>query len=911
MEKEKAAEKEKADPALAAADLTASELAAQGKKAYDKGDFKEAAGLLGQLAAEYGNNAETAALLRECQPLLAFCFVKTGDFAHAVEAIEEALKNPQLPAAVKDDMLFFRGISLLNTGAIQAGQVQMGEYHADEKHDRSRRYEALLLFGTGYVQLNDFESAADFFGWQVPKLPADQQEIAGRATVLWLHSLLEGDRRTDAVKLVESTYPGISGLTQIIGFQLLTLKLGAACLEDGANYDALKCLQRLWPRERLLIHQQARIEAWKARVKKEPQAAGLLSRLEKELKDFTAIPSYDAARQMRMGQAFMGLQRWREAAMILSSAAVTLPPDAKVEQAARTAIESWEMAGASHQVLAATEAWLARFKGAADPEVLPNVLFSRAEAFRSLGRMEEAEKLFGDIANDHADHPVAPRAMLVGGICQLETDRSNAALDTFAALRIRFKKGPLHEDATFWQGMGLSFDHRYDEARERLAEYLETYPQGRYPGDAAFERARCLHNSLRHDAAAEEFAGFLKEYPDNRHAAEARLLQAESHMATGRMDKGMGLLRTIPEEEPRLREEAEFRIGEALRKLGRHDEMRAHFERFLKDRPQSRRLAEATAQMARARQQLDDSEGARAVLWETLLRFGPDPKNEGVEDLLVSLPRFHRGKDAQMALLLALDTAAGEARKAKTMTLALRLDWARGHILRDTSPRESRSIFYELAPMIDPAMHDPRIIADCADALRANGNPVKAREVYLALRKWHPRCVEKERASLGLAILDIASGDDASAHRWLDRCIQETVTGISGNDALLAKAGLLRKEKNPARAAELFEKVTRSRLASIRQKASALLGLGHCARETGDLAKAAMHFQRCALSFARHKDLAAEAWLQHGLTLEARKEPAAAVAVYTEMLSQAGVSAEAPAAAARDRLASLRSSGTP
>ena len=905
--------------ALPAEDLTADELVAKGSAAFDAQDFTAAERLLGQLVNDYGENPAVAPIVDKIRPLLAMCHVKSGAFSDALTLIDASLANQKLPAAAREELSFWRGICLLQTNDITAAQEQFGAYFADDRHDRTRRYEAFLLFGAGYIQLDDHAGAADFFADQIPKLPPDQREVSGRATVLQLHSLIQAGRRQAAVALVRRTFPLLEDLTQLVSFQLLTLQLGAECLDAGHAHLAITCLNRLWPRERLLAHQRGKLDEWRARrarlkaegARREAivfQIDGVLARIERELAEFEKIESYDAALRLRLAQAFMALQRWREAAMILDEATASLEPDKMVEQAALTALECWQQCGDDIRLLAAADRYLEIFGEHGRGDHVPDALFARGEALRGLQRMEEAEKTFGDLANEWPRHRLAPRAMLVGGICQLETSREEAALQTFEALRRRFRKGPLHEDAMFWEAMALSFAKRYDESRAALDASLKAYPDGRYAGDALFEKARTYHNQMRHADAVAVFREFRKRWPEHRNADESRLLLGESLMAMGEMDAGLRELRAIPPDEPRLREEALFKEGEALRKLERWEAVARHFAQFVRENPRSRRLAEAALWQARAAGRLGRPDEARTLAFDTILRLGDDPANEGVEDLLLGLERLWSGPDARSTLLPRLQKEAGTAREAGRRTLALRLDWARARFLLRNDPAAARDLCFGLRELVKPEDHHPAIIADCADAWRESGGFPVATELYQALRRWHPRAVEKERAALGLGLIAAAQARDDEALTWFDRCVAESVTGAAANDALLEKALILRNRGLPREAMPLLQKVTGSRLATSRHKARALLELGRCSILAGDHPGAARHFQRCYLSGARWKDCAAEAWLQHGRTLEHLKDPAAAADVYRGLLARNDMAALPPARAARERLAALEGS---
>jgi len=905
--------------APAAGDLTASGLIQQGRAAFDSQDFAKAEKLLGQLVADYGENPEVAPWVDEIRPLLAMCKVKRGVFDEALTLIDLSLENPKLPAPVREELAFWRGIGLLRTNNVTGAQEQFGAYYAGPSHDRTRRFESFLLFGTGYLQLEDYTGAADFFGDQIPKLPPDQKEVAGRARVLLLHSLIESGRLSEALALVRDSFKELSEMTQVVSFQLLTLQLGARFLTDEKWYEAITCLNRLWPRERLLEHQHAREAEWQAKrdvLKKEGarreavvfQIDGILTRISRELEQFEKIESYDAARQLRLAQAFMGLQRWRESGALLESAVTLLPPDKLLQDAAQTELASWQQIPRWDKVLAATTRYPERFKPDAGAPEIPQLRLARAEALHGLNRTEEAERQYGDLATDFPEHKLAPRAFFMGGICQMELDRAEAAVVTFQKLRQRFPKSPLCADALYWEGMALTFQKQWAAAREILGAYLKQYPSGPNADDARFERARCLHNQFQHEPAAAGLADFLKQHPDHPRTAEATLLLGESLMASGRMDEGLKTLRQVPASEDRLYEEAQFKIGEGLRRLERPVEERDHFASFVSTRPRSLRLAEAVLYQGRAAAKAGDPEAARLLYWTTLQQLGNDPANEGVEDLLLATRRLYPGGEGIVRLTEKLDRLHREAVASGLKTMAVRALWARGHLLRESSPDQARTAFMQLGDFLDPARHHPRMLADCADARREAGAPRTARDLYGALRKWHPRAIEKERASYGLGMISLAEGKQEEALLWFQRCCQESVSGTAGGDAAIEQAILLRASGQAGDAASLLEKVTTSRLSHHRQKARALLELGRTALARHDLPGAARHLERCYLSGGKFKEWAGPAYLELGQILETQKKIPEAIATYRALLNKREYAALPVTGQARGRLKALTDS---
>jgi len=381
-------------------------------------------------------------------------------------------------------------------------------------------------------------------------------------------------------------------------------------------------------------------------------------------------------------------------------------------------------------------------------------------------------------------------------------------------------------------------------------------------------------------------------------------------MASGEMKDGLNTLRKVPQSEDRLFEEAQFKIGEGLRKLERPGDERDHFAAFVAARPRSLRLAEAVLYQGRAAAKAGDAGAARTLYWATLEKLGNDPANQGVEDLLLATRRLYPGGEGMVRLMEKLDTLHREARAAGKKTMAVRALWARGHLLRESSPDQARTAFMQLGDILDPALHHPRILADCADARREAGAPRTARDLYEALRKWHPRAIEKERSSYGLGMICLTENKKDEALLWFERCGNEAIGGTAGGDARIEQAILLRANSKTEDAINLLEKVTTSRLSHHRQKARALLELGRCALAARDVPAAVRHFQRCYLSGAKFKEYAAPAWVEHGQALESQKKPDEAIPVYQALLAKRDDAALPAAAQGRARLKAL-TGGTP
>jgi hypothetical protein len=121
-------------------DLTATELAKAAQEAAAKDDYTTASARLEQLQREYGDSVELKPMLDSLRPLLAMCHVRADKHDLAIKQLELALAGKELDAKTRDELTFWRAVSLLRVGSLEKAQEALGAYFANEKNERRQRY---------------------------------------------------------------------------------------------------------------------------------------------------------------------------------------------------------------------------------------------------------------------------------------------------------------------------------------------------------------------------------------------------------------------------------------------------------------------------------------------------------------------------------------------------------------------------------------------------------------------------------------------------------------------------------------------------------------------------------------------------------------------------------------------------
>ncbi|MCB1235203.1 MAG: tetratricopeptide repeat protein [Verrucomicrobiae bacterium] len=892
------------------------------RAAFDAADFATAESNFQRFMDDYGQAEETREAVRIHTPLLAVCKIRTEKFGEALEWIARSFEDPKLDPAIADELSFFRGHCLMLQRDLPGAQTAFGEYWADTAHHAARRYEALLLFAHLYLSQDLPETAAEMLADQVPKIRAAQPEAASRGAVLQLHALMASGQLDAALALVRDQYPRLEEMTQPVAFQTMTLSLGSRFLERQRWHDAIVCLQRIWPREKLLSHQlgkKAEIEklisdrgANPAAQSQVMQLEGILKRVEREIANFEKVENYDSALRFRLATAFQGLERWREAALVLEDMLVTLPPDPVVDSASLATIQCWIQIGRWPRAVAAADRYLEKF--ADTGKNLPMVLYLRAEALREDLQIAEAQLAYGDLLERYPDDPLAGKAAFMQGFLYLQQDDNEGALFEFDRVRKNYADSGLVEDADYWSGMALAFSKQYEAAREAMRSYLEKYESTgaaapKYRKEAVFRVAVCAFSLGEYEESIDLFDQFVAAHEGDPLADEANLLLGDALCALGEIDRGIAAYGAIRPDSIRFFEDGWFKTGKALKLTERFDEMRTHFERFASLYPESNRLPEAIYWIGWNDLQAGKPHKAREIYWETLELHGERPDLHSMEDLILALPMAYEsdGKAGRGELLRRLEQMRFQADNADRPTLALRCAWGRARLLSLEDPARGRAALLALQPEIDPKRHNPMIAVDCAEALMDAENFNLARALLTEVRKWHPRAIQKDRVFAGLGRLAEEDGDTEKALEYYTRFERETAGSTRLGTVRLAKARLQSESGDTPGARATLEALLEDSAATAPQKAEALLALGETYAASREWKTSLPYFERVYVAYGKFGELNARAYQGRAQALERLGLNAEALEVYEELAARPDLRSFPQTGEARAGIARLES----
>lgn len=902
--------------------LTAQEYFDTAGRLYLDGKYSEAADMYTKFLTDFGQSKEAAEAIRNMRYRHAMCHVHMKKFGAAIEAIQTALaQHPQLQTSELQELQFWLGVANLEDKNYTEAREALEKFltlfppGAEKNPAYIQQYpsaikipEAKILIGSAWLLDEKYKEAAAYYeGIKAAMIP----ENRSRAVILQLYSLLEDNQNEAAMKVIEEEFPRMDALIQLITFQSLTLELGNRWLEAGEYRKAIQCLQRVWTSDRLLKHQQARLEDLQRRLqaaeavpKGDPYTkfllAQLIQKVTREIENFQKIESFDAALRMRLATAYQAMKRYRESALILEDMLDRMPPGKIVEQASVNLVQAWFEIERWPKVLEASKAFAAKFP---ESPSLPMVEYLSGIAAQKALNFDESVAIFDRIQKGDSDF--APRALFMKGFTLLLAERNKEAIETFE----RFgKKHPSHEmaeAAAYWRGMGYSLDKQFENSRAAMDDYLRKYKDGQYAGNAVFRKAYCAQQLEDYRTSTKELRAFMRAYPGHEEGSEARILLGDALMNDGEMEEGIAALKGIPKSDTRFYEEGVFKTGKALKLMEEYDRYLNGMQDFKKENPRSPRVAEAIYNIGWVYRQQEKPDKARDIYWDAIREYGDDPSIRSVEDLFPALSRLYKGDQGPAQYQALLRDLQEDAEKSGNKTLAMRALWARASALKKSDPEASRKLLCEAAQYADVQTTNPLLLADFAEALLAAGQEKAGEQMSIDLVKWNPRAPQKDRALANLGFLEMKRGHERAALDKFDRFEKETLGSPVFGRVMLAKADILQKRGDREKALAALEAVLANKYSSGSEKAEALYRSGEIHMAGGKPELAVPYFQRIYVMHGRWGEWVAKAYLRSGEAFEKLKDTPSARKTYQELAGKEDLASFPETKLAKDRLDSL------
>ena len=896
--------------------FTADEAFDKARRAFNEKNYEQAAAIYSQFRKDFGKSEEAKNALRNSAYELAICFTTLQRFSEAIDAIQEALAiSPPLPRDQRQDLQFWLGVSYLQIKDHARARDALQKFIADsdpkQKMATTRAHDANILIGTAWIAEGRFREAANHFQNVASSLPAEYQS---RIKVLQLHALTEAGDYKNAMDFLRKESVRLNEITQLISFQMLTLKLGNVFLEQGEYRNAISCLQLVWPFQKLLTHQEDRLAGLNIKLSEVSGDSFHSLQLKKQIRDvgdelekFRKTEGFDSSLRFRLANAYLQMKRYREAALIMEKMVADLPKDKTTEQASLNVIRCWNALEAWPKSASAAQVFIQSFPSS---PLVPEALLLQAEAYQASLEYEKAASAFESLAKRFPSAEATPRARFMQAFTLLQSEKNQESAEILTDFLSKYPKHHLADDAAYWIGMSWSFDKQFEKCRTAMDDYLKSNPKGRYRGAATYRKAYCAQQMDKYGTAIDELHEYLERFPGEPENNEARVLLGNALMNEGFMDDAFSVFRAIPSTDKKLYEEAVFRTAEGLKAMEQYDKFRALMQEFIAKNPQSPRIAEAIGHLGWYFRQKDQPEKALEIYWKAILDHGNNPEIVSVDDLISSLSRMYKGPEKSNAYLAKLRDLTADAQKRDQKTLATRLLHAQGQALKKSEPAKARALFLEANKLAVVQSTNSALLLDFATALAETGKDKESAELLRETLRWNPKALQKDRILAALGQHELKKGNEKAALDYFARFEKETLGSVIFGQTMLAQAQILDKRNNDKEAHRVLEAVLTNPTSSGQEKAEALCMIGEIYMSAGKPNLAIPYFQRVYVMHKRWKPWVAKAYLRSGEAFEKLQDAASARRTYQELTSDSEFSEFSETARAKQRLEALNVSGT-
>ncbi len=889
---------------VAQAGLTADAAFEEARTLFIEKKYHEAAAVYSKFREDYGKSAEAETALRNSLYPLAYCHMALKDYPRAVSAITEAIAaTPPLAPERLLELQFWLGVSCFQTQDAITARESLEKFisMAEEGTTKSPLFkrqnpiathipEARLLSASTWLAEGKHREAADHFTQLIPLL---DKEDRARAVIYQLYALQECSDDESALRVVHSQYPDMESIPQIISFQMLIFKLGDRFLERGEFRKAIQCLQKVWPRDRMLKHQEERLSTLEQRLKAadlnlaaDPSAKTFVSRLiedvRREMEGFKKTEDFDAALQFRLAMAYLRMERYREAALIMENMVATLPPNTLNEQASLNGIRCWNALENWPKSIASAQTFASQFPNS---KFLPQVLLMEGEAYRTALEFEKAAEVFAQLAEKFPKDDFTSRARFLKAFAFLQAEKNTESAAAFSEFVTAFPTHELVDDADYWLGMSWAFDKQYEKAIKAMDAYLEKHKSGIHRGAAVYRKAYCHQQMGKFGTAIDELHDYLEKYPGEPENGEARILLGNALMNEGFIDDAFVVFRSISESDKKLHEESVFRTADGLKALEEKEKFRDLMQDYISKNPKSPRVAEAIANLGWYYRQSDQIDMARDTYWRAIAEHGNDPDIRSVDDLFPALARLYRTPEDALQYQARLGDMAIEAKTSKKTSLLMRILYAQSRSILKTAPEQSLALLLEASQYADVRTTNPVLLVDFANAIIQSGKEKMGEELLRDTLRWNPRAIQKDRILSSLGDMELRHGKEKNALEFYARFEKETLGSAIFGETMLKLARLLKKRGNTAETLRVLDAILAFPAANGQEKAEALVTIGDIHLAKGKPEMAIPYYQRVYVMHGRWKPWVAKAYLRSGEAFEKIKDHTSARRTYHELVS--------------------------
>lgn len=908
-------------------------------KAFQSGNFAEAANLFEHLEKAYGREPEYKAegFQQILLPAWAFAAFQAQEHEVAAEKFKQFLETYPEVKRGRDFAIYTLARTYVEMDELEDA-IETYNWYRQEFPNADEAGLAWLEEGKLYFQLEKDEAGYNVLDELYRSRMNSKLRMQGRLIALKRAQDMEDlDRAGD---LLLHTRWTVRDMPELAVLTFAALKIGDLFMDDRQYANALTCYRLVPPYETLIKLQKRRLTQTEeeARYKLKQLAYSnsssfwekfyrdLIAKIKGQLKGLEEAQDYTPGFMLRLGQTYLLLERNREAWIVNETLALDPETPADVREQAHFrwivcahALEFWDDA------LMIARDFVERYPNS---PLAPQALYMSAEAYQKLRQYAKAVEVLSDLIERFPGHVMMSRWYFVRGLNYVLMEDNLKGREDFAEYAARFPNGLLIMQAKLWHALTYFFEKEYEPALKLFTELERQAANHNVLPEVVYRKASTLYAMKNYEDALVVINDYLSRFKYHKRIPEAEVLRGDILMGKGELDEAIAVFKRVGPEAESLFPYAVFQIGKIHKaRAGAWEEehpedakqeyryMIAHFRNYLdrEDVTNKIRLSEALYWIGWAHTQLGETLKAFPVFQEALDTYGNDPNAQEMLAILQALQKTHKtyrketSKASSADPLLAaedfMDWLNYERKQAlsknrNTYYARLSMHASDVYTKRKSETQATEMLFqvWENVPMADmDAETLGRIGVLVLEELKT---PRQAEDYLAMLMEKYPTSYPRAYAYYGLGKIrydeylhhlekeqPVPAADALeSARSHLASFHNETPVHPVMTDATILYGRVLTDTGNYAKAQSIYEDLLRLRTARGRPHAKALLGLSRLHESQGNDKKAIAYAQRVYTVYRAYPDMLAPAYAISARLFEEIGDPGVAYRTYEEML---------------------------
>lgn len=506
---------------------------------------------------------------------------------------------------------------------------------------RRREVEALQKITEAYYLLSEWEKGLSFFR-AFFDAARDAEERATAAS-----AIIEGLISTDQVDQIFEFLPAIlveSPGRYNISLNLSLMRLGDRFSEEMQFSEAALMYDLVLTPSQMIAYFEQRLERLSGdldrlrrlgvRESRQGELEVEMENARMELERLKEIPDYSAELKFRTARNYFLARRDFEAFWGYYRLIEEHPDHPNVEDFQFAAFMTAMRAGLDEKVRELGERFL-EVEGS--EEFRRDVFFGLAQSYYEAGDTAEFLEAAWGLVEEFPEEQYTAQILFMLGNHYIEQGDFETLIAEYASLKDQARLGENRAPVYYWLGLGYLFNQSFDVARETFSSLVELFPDSVYVEDARYRYAMAYYADDQVETALELFTAFVADFPEGELRGEVEYFLGEIAASEGTsLEEALAHYRRVEEftTNQSYIDAAYRQMSDLFFRNGRIEEMEGLWNEYLARHGERGNLPNAIYQLGRAQRMLGKPGEMMASFQRAIFRFGDDPANDGVDQVL-------------------------------------------------------------------------------------------------------------------------------------------------------------------------------------------------------------------------------------------------------------------------------------